>query len=94
MRIKFGPSSIILAVKCQSATIGMKVTARVSSGSIKVLESKTESSQDCHLDVTPAERAACTQDDFGTGCFELKGTQLRLDGFLGTSRSAFTKLSD
>lgn len=103
MRIKFGPSSIILAVKCsETVVVGIKITARVTATSIKILESKSETatsaaSSTCRLAVTPDERPSCSDTGSSSDCFELEGTKLDLRGFLATrytGTASFTKLSD
>lgn len=93
MRIRFGTSSIVLALRCGSAAaIGVSVAASVSSSTVKTLESKRTGATSCSISVTPDEIQSCTSAE-PYDCFTLKGTKVELSNFLGTSGS-FTKLSD
>ena len=93
MRIRFAKSSIIVAIKCGSASaVGASIAASVSSTSIKTLQSKTiGTSGSCSLALTPEEISTCTSSS--SPCFTLTGTKLDVFGFLHVSGD-LTKLSD
>lgn len=107
-RIKLAGNSIIIATKCGSTTSGVTVVARVTSSSIKTLESKTSAAPssggyDCSISITPVESVRCTSKlesdakyeatSTTGGCFFLSGTTLNFYGtFLYGTK--LTKLSD
>ena len=72
-RMQFTSTSVLIAEKCGSDTVGLTVVARVTASSIKTLESKsasptptsgtsgaTKSSSNCTLHVIPLEITRCT----------------------------------
>jgi hypothetical protein len=72
-RMQFTSTSIVIAEKCGSQTVGLTAVAHVTASSIKTLESKsaspsstssdagpTKSGNGCSLKVTPLEVARCT----------------------------------
>lgn len=94
MRLRFGTSSIVIALRCGSSpAVGASIAASISSSTIKTLESKKvgNPATSCGISVTPDEISSCASASYP--CFELKGTKLSLASFLDTS-GTFTKLSD
>lgn len=111
VRVRFTPTSIKIAKRCwtDDRASGGEVTARVSSGSIQVLESKTDIHANsvtrsyCNVDIKPIVIPACTTTD--RACFSVKGTTLDISDaalFVGQTGSAggggpdrqFIKLTD
>jgi hypothetical protein len=107
-RITLAGTSIIIANKCGSATTGVTVVARVTSSSIKTLESKSSTpsssgTSNCSISITPVESVRCTSTTESDaqyeatnttgGCFLLNGTTLKFYGtFLYGTK--LTNLSD
>ena len=108
MRVKFGPTSIVVAIRCSGGgtrTAGLTIAAKVSSSSIKTLESKSVTSPSgssgssgafCGFELTPREVQNCDTGGGSGLCFYLTGTTLDLGDheLLLTSSKPLTKLSD
>jgi hypothetical protein len=109
IRLVIKPSSITMAVRCNSGhggvgqvtTIGMTVKAVVSATSIRLLESKTIGGPaSCEIIVHPQTLPRCAAST--VECFDVVDTTLHFDGYLfsgdgSLSRGpdpSFTKLSD
>jgi hypothetical protein len=104
-RLKFSSNSVLIARKCSANVVGLTVVAKVTSSSIKTLESKSISDAYCgSFDVRPLEIPRCISSSEGyaqnesyglsDGCFFLSGTKLSFfqGSFVGDA--TFTKLSD
>ncbi len=108
-RVVLSATSLVIAKRCSvgsSQASGITVTSRITTSSIKTLESKMAPGADgvtCGLDVKPAEATRCTATtdtdaavegtNSTAGCFFLGGTTLNFYGtFLDGTK--LTKLSD
>ncbi len=101
LRLKITASSITIAMKCRTSTIGTKVAAQVSGTSIRIVESQQIGNEydPCSIKLRPLTIAKCgSTGDYS--CFDVAGTVLVFQsaplfsagGY--TPDSQFTKLSD
>lgn len=96
VRVRLTPTSVKIAKRCwtDDRASGGEVSARVSSSSIQVLESKSDIHANsvtrsyCNVDIKPISIPACTGGD--SSCFSLKGTTLDIGValFFGQTGSA------
>lgn len=101
LRLKFTGSSITIALKCRTGTIGTKVAAQVSSASIRIVESQQVGNEyeSCSIKVRPQSIPRC-QSEYDSGCFVLAGTTLRFNDYAIFTAGSYgpsgnlTKLSD
>lgn len=102
LRLRFTASSITIAIKCRTGTIGTKVAAQVSGASIRIVESQQIGNEyeSCSIKVRPQSIAKCESEYDSNSCFYVKGTTLLFNGATlfssggyGPSRE-LTKLSD
>lgn len=100
VRLKISSSSIVIALRCGNGTVGGEFAARVTSASLKLVESRSVGSG-CSIQVKPLDLPKCTTSH--RGCFSLVGTTLDIwdgsgyGGRLfegGATRGTYTKLSD
>lgn len=102
LRVRIGASSITVAMKCRTGTIGTKIAAQVSSSSIRILESQQIGAEysDCTITVRPQTLDSCNNTANGYECFSVSGTTLTFNGvrLFGSGSAShddtFTKLSD
>lgn len=103
LRLRFGPSSVVIAMKCSSAskTVGAKIVAQVTATSLRILESRQVGNEyeSCSIKVRPQTIRRC-DSYYDSGCFWIEGATLSFNGVAlfstGSSspNSDFTKLSD
>ncbi|MBX3192978.1 MAG: hypothetical protein KF819_38695 [Labilithrix sp.] len=95
-RFVFLSDALVVAKKCSSSsTTGVTVTAKVSSSSVKTLESKTSpSGATCQITVRPTELTDCSgTSSKSDSCFTLEGTSLSIQSSV-LGYIELTKLSD
>ena len=102
LRLKITASSITIAMKCRTSTIGTKIAAQVSGTSIRIVESQQIGAEydPCSIKVRPLTLPKCESEYDPNSCFFVKGTTLHFSsaplftaGGYGPS-SELTKLSD
>lgn len=101
LRLKFTASSITIAMKCRTSTIGTKIAAQVSGTAIRIVESQQIGAEydSCSIKVRPLSIPKC-ESSTTYDCFIVDGSTLYFQGATlftagGYSPSSgFTKLSD
>ncbi len=96
-RLKIAADSIVVAARCEGATMGVKMAAEVTAKRIRTLESFDLQAGNCFFAMRPRTLVPCTTDA-PENCFALKDIELTFSAVSliadSPSTDTFTKLSD